>query len=260
MVAIVGGRGVVLALLIVALGGATVASAAARAPRFVLTIDGTQHFDWTLEGEIEGGCTVKSHGVQTLKFRAPATRVIATKNYVTAGPGGYQIVRVGGKTLIPLTGMETREYTVETASAVGCTAKSREFTQNCQGTNPFFPAAGAALVWAGPAVEMHVPTQTLLYERRPKTCDLRLFDLRNAAISQLISYGRRAPLKGGAVYGRGRLLTAAGKLRYCVDPSRSDTFGVSLDECSKIGPAPTRGVAITGSISADWKITLRRSR
>jgi len=248
--------------LTVALAAAASATAASRAPRFVLTIEGTQRFEWALDGQLEGAsCTAKGHGMQTLQFRVPAsTRVIATKNPATAGPGGDQIVRVGGKTLIPLIGTEARAYRVDTATASGCTAKAREYTQNCQGTNPFLPSAGVAMVWAGPAVEMHVPAQTLLYPRQPQTCDLRLFDLRNSQISQLINYGRRTPLKGGTVYGKSKVLTSTGHLKVCIDPSDADAFGFSLNDCSKLGPAPTRGVVVSGSITLDWKVTLRRTR
>jgi hypothetical protein len=256
-----GVRGVGLALLVVALIGASAGTAASRAPRFLLTVEGTQRFEWTLDGQLEGPtCIVKGHGVQVLRFATPRpVRVVATSNYATSGPGGYQFQPIGtGKRLVPLTGTETRDYQVESARAEGCSASTRGYGQSCQATNRFLAGAGVSLVWFGAAVEMHVPVNVLLYERRPKTCDLLLFDLRNSAISQLINYGMRTSLKGGTVKGRGKVLTSTGKVHLCVDPSDADAAGVPLDDCSKIGPPPARGAAVTGTISLDWKITLRR--
>jgi hypothetical protein len=254
-------RGVACTLLLIALVGAAASTAAPRAPRFTVTIEGTQRFDWSLSGQLEGPtCTVKGHGVQTLQFATPRpVRVAATSNYATSGPGGYRFQPIGtSKSLVPLKGTETRDYQVESAVADGCSAATRVYGQSCQATNPFLGGAGVSLVWFGAAVEMHVPVNVLLYERRPKTCDLRLFDLRNSVISQLINYGMRTPLKGGTIKGRGKLLTSTGKLRLCVDPSDGGGFGVSLNDCSDIGQPPARGAFVTGTISLDWKITLRR--
>ena len=98
--ALIRGRGVVLQLSTVALAAATSATGASRAPQFLLTIvDGTQRFEGTLNGQPEGpACTAQSHGVQTLQFRTPAnTRVIATKNPATAGPGGTRSSASAGR-------------------------------------------------------------------------------------------------------------------------------------------------------------------
>jgi hypothetical protein len=261
--AVFGVKGVSCTLLLLALVAASAGLAAAKAPRFTVTIEGTQRFEWRLDGQVEGPtCTVKAHGVQTLRFATPRpVRVVASSNYATSGPGGYRILPIGtGKSLVPLTGTETRDYQVESARADGCSAATRVYGQSCQATNPFLRSAGVSMVWFGAAIEMHVPVDVLLYERRPKTCDLRLFDLRNTVISQLINYGMRTPLKGGTIKGRAKLLTSTGKLHLCVDPSDADTYGVSLDDCPDIGPPPTRGAAVTGTISLDWKTTLRRLR
>jgi hypothetical protein len=106
---------------------------------------------------------------------------------------------------------------------------------------------------------VHVPVDLVLYNRRPATCDLLLFDVRNSIISQLLTWGVYLPARGGSLItlGGARTITAVGHREYCVDEHDSDETGAGYRECSD-PPTTTRGPLVTGKQTVDWKITLRR--
>jgi hypothetical protein len=264
-----GVRGAIVALLLAVLVAESASSAARRLPRFTVTIQGTQRFEWAFTGNLLGsGCRItKGEGVQVLRFATPRpVRVVATNQPAPPGtPGGFEFRLVGtGKRVIPLKGTETREYRADPAArADGCAEpeRARPYAQSCHSTNPFVAGAGVVLVRGKTTLAMHTPTNAVLYDRFPKTCNAGLFDVRNTTISQLISWGTRTRVRGGSITGRGNRLTSTGKISGCVDPSESAAFGASFDLCRNVRP-PARGAAfaVTGTISASWTIVLKRLR
>ena len=127
------------------------------------------------------------------------------------------------------------------------------------GTNPFKTGAGVVLLRNGQRLEVHVPVDVLLYERRPASCDLLLFDLRNSMISQLLNYGVSVPARGGnlVTFTGSRVVTATGHRVFCVDERDSDESGAGYRDCDR-PPTTTRGTVVTGKLTVDWAITLRR--
>ena len=106
---------------------------------------------------------------------------------------------------------------------------------------------------------MHVPVDVLLYERRPAACDLLLFDVRNSMISQLMNYGVFVPARGGnlVTLSGPSLVTASGHRVYCINERDADESGAGYRGCDE-PPGTTRGTKVTGKLTVDWKITLRR--
>jgi hypothetical protein len=263
--------------LVLALALALAASAAAPAKtapaRFALSIHGTQRFEWAIDGGLEEiakspACAFRGKGTQTLEFATPpGLTVVPTDIWgPTGAPGGYEFrALVGGKRqrLIPLRGKETRDYETLVVPQVASCPMFRDLSehgygQSCQGTNPFTSRAGVVLVRYHEQLEMHTPVDALLYPRRPATCDLRLFDLRNTVISQLSSWAAYRPVRGGNLARMsGRLLTATGHIELCVRERDSGDYGVSLRDCDK-PTAALRGTKVTGRITHDWTISLRR--
>jgi hypothetical protein len=253
------------AAVLAALFAATsVESAQSRAPRFLVTITGTQHFEWTLEDSTAGSCSYKGHGEQSETFgTARPVKVIAPPARIRADRGKeFQAFNGRGwGRVVPLSGRETRSYRVLKAPAGECRGVQPELRRDCQGTNPLLPRAGVAIIRDRRKVALHVPVATPWIARRPGVCDIRLFDLRNfylAAVFGLLTY--KAPQGGTFENRRARTLRVAFSARYCVDPSESSDFEIFLKTTCPPPRAGRRGAILTGNLRADWTVTFRRTR
>ena len=246
-----------------AFGAATpVESAQSRAPRFLVTVAGTQHFEWTLRDATPGPCGFEGHGEQSetfgtsrpVKVIAPPARSRADRYKEFQAFNG----RGWGRT-VPLSGRETRAYRVTRAAAGSCTGVGPELRSNCSGTNPLLPRAGVAMIRDGRKVALHVPVDTPWIQRKPASCDVRLFDLRNFFLSAVFGVRIYRPVQGGTFDNRrARTLRVAFDARYCVDPSESSDFEIVLD--TTCGPPPLRrGPILSGTLHATWTVTFRRS-
>lgn len=240
----------------------SVDSAQSRAPRFLVTITGTQHLEWTLEQTNPSSCSFKAQGEQSetfgtsrpVKVIAPPARIRADRYKEFQAFNGRGWGRV-----VPLAGRETRTYRVLRAPPGDCV--SPELRRDCRGTNPLLPRAGVAIMRDRRKVALHVPVDTPWIERQPSVCDLRLFDLRNIFLAAVFGLRTYNPVQGGTFENRrARTLRVAFSARYCVDPSESNDVEISLDTtCGP--PAPgQRGPFLTGNLRADWTVTFRRTR
>jgi hypothetical protein len=250
------------AAIAVALVGATsVESAQSRAPRFLVTITGTQHFEWTLKDVTSGPCAFEGHGEQDetfgtsspVKVIAPPARMRADRYKEFQAFNGRGWGRV-----VPLSGRETRTYRVARAPAANCTSVDPVLRSDCRGSNPLLPRAGVAIIRDRRKVALHVPVDTPWINRRPAVCDIRLFDLRNFFLSAVFGV-RTYKLVQGGTFERAKTLRVAFSARYCVDPSASSDFEISLD--TTCGPPTSgRGPVLSGTLRTDWSVTFRRTR
>ena len=249
--------GVVLLALAAAAG---TESAATKAPRFLVAIAGTQHVDWTLEQVSPRPCTFKGHGEQSETFRTSrAVKVIAP----TAGPAGTRefraLVRGSWKRTVPLGGAEHRSYSVVQAPSPECRGIPTEFRTSCSGTNPLLSGAGVVLMRVRRQIALHVPVDTPWIQRRPATCDIRLFDLRNFYEAAVFGTHVYRPVTGGTFENRrAKTLRSSISVRYCIDPAESSDVDLVLK--TSCGPGRQSGLLLSGQLDAAWTITLRRSR
>lgn len=260
-------------------------------PRFTVTIEGTQRFEWSIDAtrDSRGGpvpCGFRGSGRQVITFRTarPVTVLVPKGEGSTYTYGGQPFLPASPgprKRLIPLVGQESRTYQALQAPAAGSCQnvprEQRQYFTDCSGTNPFLPNAGvvvmrykrpagftqAVLARAGwkpgerEKAMMYAPVDVLLFDRRPTQCGLLLFDIRNSYISQLLTVGQYRTLTGGRFERRRtRVVHSSGVLRGCVDPFGSDETGTSFQSCDR----PMRPGSVTGEITANWKLTFRRAR
>lgn len=254
-------RGVVClcAVLVGALLTATTIQSAPKRPRFLATISGTQHFEWTLEDSSSGSCSYKGHGEQSetfgtsrpVKVIAPPPRGGRTREFQAFSGRGFGRV-------VPLSGRETRVYNVLKAPSGECSTVQPELRRDCRGSNPLLPRAGVAILRDVEKIALLVPVDTPWIERRPSVCDIRIFDLRNSFLSAVFGMRTYTAVRGGRFESRARTLRAKISVRYCVDPADSSDFEVRLD--TSCGPPTGRGPILSGSLRTDWTITLRRTR
>ena len=260
-------RRVVLCLCAAVFGAllavASIESAQSRAPRFLATITGTQHFEWTLQ-DSAGLCSYKGHGEQSetfgtsrpVKAIAPPARIRADRFKEFQAFNGRGWGRV-----VPLTGKETRNYQALLPPSGACPDVRPEFRSNCRGTNPLVPRAGVAIIRDQRKVALHVPVDTPWIDRRPSVCDIRLFDLRNFFLSAVFGVRTYKLLQGGTIENRrAKTLRVAFSARYCVDPSESSDFEIALDTTCPAPRPGQRGPVLTGNLRADWTVTFRRTR
>jgi hypothetical protein len=282
-----------LVLIFATLATALVAAAAAegaRKPRFTVSIEGTQRFEWSIDAtrDSRGGpvpCGFKGSGRQVVTFRTarPVAVLVPKGEGSTYTYGGQPFLPAApGKRgrLIPLVGEESRTYrALQAPPAASCQnerQEARKYFTDCSGTNRFLPNAGVVVMrYKRPAgvsqtvlaragwkprerekAMVYAPVDVLLFDRRPNQCDLLLFDLRNALISQLVTVGEYRTLTGGAFeQRRTRVVRSTGLVRWCVDPFGSNEFGADFQSCDR----PRRAGWVTGEITASWKLTFRRA-
>jgi hypothetical protein len=244
------------------LSATSVESAQSRAPRFLVTITGTQHFEWTLEDSTSGTCSYKGHGEQSetfgtarpVKVIAPPARIRADRYKEFQAFNGRGWGRV-----VPLSGRETRVYNVLKAPTGQCQGLTPELKTDCRGTNPLLPRAGVAIIRDRRQVALHVPVDTPWIARQPKVCDIRLFDLRNVFLAAVFGLRIYKPVSGGTFESRAKTLRVSYSVRYCVDPSESSDFEIALDTTCPPPRPGQRGAVLTGNLRADWAVTFRRT-
>ena len=250
--------GAIAALLFAA---SSVAGGQAR-PRFLVTIKGTQHLEWTLEDT--GDCSFKGHGEQSETFgTSRPVKVIAPP----ARRGLDQYEREfrafngrGWGRVVPLSGRETRVYRVLKAPTGACEDVGPEFRSDCRGTNPLLPRAGVVLMRDGRKMALHVPVDTPWIARRPSTCDIRLFDLRNSYLAAVFGLLTYKPVTGGTFENRrAKTLRFSVGVRYCVDPSES-YFEIELRKTCRPPRPGYRGAVLTGELTASWTVIFGRTR
>jgi hypothetical protein len=249
----------VIGMLVTAI---SIEAARTRAPRFLVTIAGTQHFDWTLTRADAGICVFRGHGEQSQRFgTSRPVRVIAP----SAGPSGSREFRAfsrrAWRRVVPLAGREGRAYRVVLPPAGPCPGLKPEFRSDCRGTNPLHPRAGVVLLRSGRRVALHVPVDTPWIERMPSVCDIRLFDLRNFFLSAVFGLRTYRPARGGTFENRrARTLRYSVRAEFCVDPSQSSDDDLFLKTSCGPPPAGRRGPILTGTLTAQWTVTFRRAR
>jgi hypothetical protein len=246
------------------LAAASVESAQSRAPRFLVSIKGTQHFEWTLEEATSVTCSFQGHGVQSETFgTSRPVKVIPPPAHRRADRfKEFQAFNGRGwGRVVPLTGRETRDYRVLRAPRAPCEIRP-EFRNDCRGTNPLLPRAGVALIRDQRKVALHVPVDTPWIQRRPSVCDIRLFDLRNFFLAAVFGLRTYKPVSGGTFESRrARTLRVSFSARYCVDPTESSDFEIVLDtECPPAPMPGQRGSVLTGTLRADWSLTFTKAR
>lgn len=252
------GAAVVAALLT----ATSVDSAQSRAPRFLVTISGTQHFEWTLEQTNPSSCSFKAQGEQSETFgTARPVRVIAPPAR-TRADRGKEFQAFNGRgwgRVVPLQGGETRTYRVLRAPAGDCVGP--ELRRDCRGANPLVRGAGVALMRDRRTVALHVPVDTPWIARRPSVCDIRLFDLRNFYLTAVFGVREYELVRGGTFENRrAKVLRVAFSVRGCVDPSKSSDVGIFFATSCRPPSPGQRGPVLTGNIRADWTVTFRRTR
>jgi hypothetical protein len=251
-----------VAVFVALLAATSVETAQSRAPRFLVTITGTQHFEWTLE-DSTSACTYKGHGEQSETFgTARAVKVIAPPARIRADR--YKEFQAfngrGWGRVVPLAGRETRVYDVLKAPTGQCQGMTPELKTDCRGTNPLLPRAGVAIIRDRRQVALHVPVDTPWIERQPKVCDIRLFDLRNIFLAAVFGLRIYKPVSGGTFENpRAKTLRVSYSVRYCVDPSESSDPEIALDTTCPPPRAGQRGAVLTGNLRAEWAVTFRRT-
>jgi hypothetical protein len=251
-----------VAVFVALLAATSVETAQSRAPRFLVTITGTQHFEWTLE-DSTSACTYKGHGEQSETFgTARAVKVIAPPARIRADR--YEEFQAfngrGWGRVVPLAGRETRVYDVLKAPTGQCQGMTPELKTDCRGTNPLLPRAGVAIIRDRRQVALHVPVDTQWIERQPKVCDIRLFDLRNIFLAAVFGLRIYKPVSGGTFENpRAKTLRVSYSVRYCVDPSESSDPEIALDTTCPPPRAGQRGAVLTGNLRAEWAVTFRRT-
>jgi hypothetical protein len=243
------------------LGAGSVESASSRLPRFLVTVTGAQHFEWTLEDATSGACAFAGHGEQSETFgTARPVKVIAPRN--TRADRFKEFQAFNGRSwgrVVRLSGRETRSYRVIRAPAPSCASVAPEFRSNCSGTNALLPRAGVAIMRDGRKIALHVPVDTPWINRRPAACDIRLFDLRNFYLSAVFGLHTYKTVLGGT-FERGKTLRVSFESRLCVDPSKSSDFEIFLDTSCKPPSPGRRGPILTGNLRTDWSLVFRRTR
>lgn len=248
------------AVLLALAAAAGTESAATKAPRFLVTISGTQHVDWTLEQVSPRPCTFKGHGDQSETFRTSRpVKLIAP----TVGPVGTRefraLVRGSWKRVVPLVGAEHRSYSVLQAPSPDCRGIPGEFRTSCSGTNSLLSGAGIVLMRVRRQIALHVPVDTPWIQRRPAACDIRLFDLRNFYEAAVFGTHVYRPVTGGSFENRrAKTLRSTINVRYCIDPSGSSDVDLVLK--TSCGPGRQSGLVLSGQVDAAWTITFRRTR
>jgi len=235
----------------------SVDAAATRPPRFLVTIAGTQRFEWTLVRADAGICAFRGRGEQSERFgTSRPVRVIAR-----SGSRALQVFSRGAwRRVVPLAGRETRAYRVVQAPSGPCPGLKPEFTSDCRGTNPLLPRAGVTLLRSGRRVALHVPAHTPWIERTPSVCDIRLFDLRTFFLSAVFGLRTYRPVRGGTFENRrARTLRYAVRADLCVDPSMSTDDDIVLARTCGPPGAGRRGPILTGTLTAQWTVSFRRS-
>jgi hypothetical protein len=160
---------------------------------------------------------------------------------------------------VPLVGRETRTYRVLRAPSGECREVRPELRRNCGGTNPLLPRAGVAIMRNRQTIALHVPVDTPWIERRPRECDLRIFDLRNTYLAAVFGLRIYTPVRGGTFENRrAKTLRASISVRYCVDPSESSEFEPILE--TNCESPRGRGPVLTGNLTASWTLRFRRTR
>lgn len=237
-------------------------TAAPRAHRFFVTIAGTQHFEWTLEGV--GGCSFRSRGEQSERFgTARPVKVMAPPR----GGGDRNITefrafsRGAWRRVVPLVGTETREHRVLQPASGECQPHPA-YKSDCRGTNQLVPGAGVAIIRSATrpnTIVLHVPVDTPWIARRPSVCGLPVFDLRSFYVMAVFGVHVSRPVQGGTFENRrAKTLRATVSVRYCVDSSESSDVEVFFKtKCES--PRP-RGFVLSGHLSANWTLTFRRTR
>jgi hypothetical protein len=252
-----------VALLGALLAATSIQGAQAKAPRFLVTISGTQHFEWTLEDSSAGPCSYKGRGDQSetfgtsrpVKVIAPPARTRADRFKEFQAFNGRGWGRV-----VPLAGRELRVYQVLRAPTGECQGVRPELRKDCRGTNPLLSRAGVAIIRDQRKVALHVPVDTPWIERRPSVCDIRLFDLRNFFLAAVFGLRTYKPTQGGTFENRrAKTLRVAFRARYCVDPSESSDFEIVLDTACGPPPSGRRGPVLSGELTTTWSITFRRA-
>lgn len=257
-------RGVML-LCAAALGAlltSTSVQSAPKLPRFLVSVTGTQHFEWTLEDKTSGPCSYRGQGEQSetfgtsrpVKVIAPPARIRADRFKEFQAFNGRGWGRV-----VPLQGKETRVYRILKAPTGACDEMSPELRTDCRGTNPLLPRAGVALMRDKRKVALHVPVDTPWIQRRPSACDIRLFDLRNFFLAAVFGLRTYKPV-GAFDNPRVKTLRVAYSARYCVEPSESSDFEIAFDTtCGQPRPGQ-RGPVLTGELTASWSVVFKRTR
>jgi hypothetical protein len=248
------------AMLVALLTATSLQSAQTRRPRFLVTISGTQHFEWTIEDSTSGSCSYRGHGEQSETFgTARPVKVIAAPPSGGSSNEFQAFSRGAWRRTVPLVGRETRTYRVLRAPAGECRDVRPEFRRDCGGTNPLLPRAGVVIMRNRQTIALHVPVDTPWIERQPRECDLRLFDLRNTYLAAVFGLRIYKPVRGGTFENRrAKTLRAAISVRYCVDPSESSDFEPVLE--TNCEPPRGRGPIVTGNLTASWTIRFRRTR
>jgi hypothetical protein len=249
------------AMLVALVAATSLQSAETRAPRFLVAITGTQHFEWTIEDSTSGSCSYKGQGEQSETFgTARPVKVIAPIKTGRLGENEFRAFSRGGwQRTVPLVGRETRTYRVLRAPSGECRQVRPEFRRDCGGTNPLLPRAGVVIMRNRQTVALHVPVDTPWIARRPPQCDLRLFDLRDSYLAAVFGLRIYKPVRGGTFENRrAKTLRAAISVRYCVDPEDSDDFTAALE--TNCEPPRARGPVLTGHLTASWTITFKRTR
>jgi hypothetical protein len=250
------------ALVAALLATTSVESAQSRAPRFLVTITGTQHFEWTLE-DSTSACSYKGHGEQSetfgtsrpVKVIAPPARLRKDRYKEFQAFNGRGWGRV-----VPLSGRETRVYNVVKAPTGQCEGMQPALRRDCRGTNPLLPRAGVAIVRDRGKVALRVPVDTPWIARQPSVCDIRLFDLRNGFLTAVFGVEIYKPVSGGTFENpRAKTIRVSYSVRYCVDPSESSDFEIALDTTCPPPRAGQRGPVLTGNLRAEWAVTFRRT-
>jgi hypothetical protein len=253
-----------LCVLLAAIGTLVAAnsieSASTRAPRFLATITGSQHFEWTLE-QSDAQCSFTGRGEQSETFAtSKPVKVIAPRG--AAGSYEFQALSSRGwGRVAPLGGRENRTYRVVRPPTGACSTVKAEFRSDCRGENSLLPRAGVVLMRLGQKVALHVPVDTPWIDRTPAVCDIRLFDLRNFFLSAVFGLRTYKPVRGGTFENRrAKTLRAAIRVRYCVDPAESSDFEPVLATTCGSPPPGRRGPVLSGELTTTWSITLRRTR
>lgn len=240
----------------------SVDSAQSRLPRFLVTISGTQHVEWTLEQTNPSSCSFKGQGEQTetfgtarpVKVIAPPARTRSDRYKEFQAFNGRGWGRV-----VPLQGREMRTYRVLRAPPGDCVTP--ELRSDCRGTNRLVRGAGVALMRDRRKVALHVPVDTPWIARKPSVCDIRLFDLRNFYLSAVFGLREYKQVLGGTFENRrAKTLRVAFSARYCVDPSESSDIEIFLGTSCRPPSPGRRGPVLTGNLRADWTVTFRRTR
>jgi hypothetical protein len=242
------------------LTASSVQTAPARLPRFLATVTGTQHFAWTLE-QSDLQCSFQGKGMQDETFgTARPVKVIAARG--KAGSYEFQAFSRGAwRRIVPLAGRETRSYDVVQRPTGACGGLRSELRNDCRGSNPLLSGAGIVLMRLGQKIALHVPVDTPWIERRPGTCDIRVFDLRNFFLSAVFGLRTYKPIRGGTFENRrAKTLRASIVARYCVDPAESSDIDIVLASTCGAPEPGRRGPGLSGTLTTTWSITLRRSR